>query len=381
MIVVLAKGGCVPDGLLAPKFQLWSRSLTASGRCSGITFPGKRAMLRNVVTSVSARWALAALLLVAVPHAAIDAAQAQSVWPPKFVRIIVPFGPGASPDIVGRVLADSLAARHPGTNFVVENKPGASGNIGTDAIAKSTPDGSTIGISLGGPLAINTLLFAKLPYNPATDIAPITLLTQLPSALAVPTSLGVNSVAELLAKAKADSQGGNKGLAYGSIGVGTLSQICMEAIAQKAGVSMVHIPYPSSPAATTALLRSDVQVACLPAIGVTPQLSTGAVKILAVTTAQRSPFLPDVPTLKESGVDVQSDAWNALVGPGGLPKDMVAAINAEVRKTLTEPAVIAKLNTQLITPSPSTPDELRKRMSDEKALWADVIKAAKIRIE
>ena len=137
----------------------------------------------------------------------------------------------------------------------------------------------------------------------------------------------------------------------------------------------------SSPAATTALIRSDVQVACLPAIGVTPQLSTGAVKILAVTTAQRSPFLPDVPTLKESGIDVQSDAWNALVGPGGLPKDVVAAINAEVRKTLTEPAVVDKLKAQLITPSPTTPDELKKRMNDEKALWADVIKAAKIRIE
>ncbi|WP_398480465.1 Bug family tripartite tricarboxylate transporter substrate binding protein [Tardiphaga sp.] len=330
-------------------------------------------MLRNATTTHLARMALAAALLFAVP----SAASAQSVWPPKFVRIIVPFGPGASPDIVGRVLADSLSARHPGTNFVVENKPGASGNIGTDAIAKAAPDGSTIGISLGGPLAINTLLFAKLPYNPDTDIAPITLLTQLPSALAVPTSLGVSSVAELLAKAKADS----KELAYGSIGVGTLSQICMEAIAQKAGVSMVHIPYPSSPAATTALIRSDVQVACLPAIGVTPQLSTGAVKILAVTTAQRSPFLPDVPTLKESGIDVQSDAWNALVGPGGLPKDVVAAINAEVRKTLTEPAVIEKLKAQLITPSPTTPEELKKRMNDEKALWADVIKAAKIRIE
>lgn len=330
-------------------------------------------MLRNATTSARMRGALAALLLLAVPNAA----SAQAVWPPKFVRIIVPFGPGASPDIVGRVLADSLAARHPGTNFVVENKPGASGNIGTDAIAKAAPDGATIGISLGGPLAINTLLFAKLPYNPDTDIAPITLLTQLPSALAVPSSLGVNSVAELLAKAKAD----NKGLAYGSIGVGTLSQICMEAIAQKAGVKMVHIPYPSSPAATTALIRGDVQVACLPAIGVTPQLATGAVKILAVTTAQRSPFLPDVPTLKESGVDVQSDAWNALVGPGGLPKDVVAAINAEVRKTLTEPAVIEKLKAQLITPSPTTPEELKKRMNDEKALWADVIKAAGIRIE
>ena len=330
-------------------------------------------MLRNATTFARAGMALAAALLLAMPNAAL----AQSVWPPKFVRIIVPFGPGSSPDIVGRVLADSLAARHPGTNFVVENKPGASGNIGTDAIAKAAPDGATIGISLGGPLAINTLLFAKLPYNPDTDIAPITLLTQLPSALAVPTSLGVNSVAELLAKAKAD----NKGLAYGSIGVGTLSQICMEAIAQKAGVKMVHIPYPSSPAATTALIRGDVQVACLPAIGVTPQLATGAVKILAVTTAQRSPFLPDVPTLRESGIDVQSDAWNALVGPGGLPKDVVAAINSEVRKTLTEPAVIEKLKAQLITPSPTTPEELKKRMSDEKALWADVIKAAGIRIE
>ena len=105
-------------------------------------------MLRNATTIRRARTALAVLLLLAVPHAALDAAMAQSVWPPKFVRIIVPFGPGASPDIVGRVLADSLAARHPGTNFVVENKPGASGNIGTDAIAKAVPDGSTIGISL-----------------------------------------------------------------------------------------------------------------------------------------------------------------------------------------------------------------------------------------
>jgi tripartite-type tricarboxylate transporter receptor subunit TctC len=338
-------------------------------------------MLRHVTTPAGLRSighaALAALLLALPAAAAAQTPTAAGAWPPKLVRIIVPFGAGSSPDIVGRVLADSLSARHPGSSFVVDNKPGASGNIGTDAIAKSAPDGATIGISLGGPLAINTLLFARLPYNPDTDIAPITLLTQLPSALAVPTSLGVNSVAELLAKAKAD----NRGLAYGSIGVGTLSQLCMEAIAQKAGVTMVHVPYPSSPAATTALIRGDVQAACLPAIGVTPQLATGAVKILAVTTAQRSPFLPDVPTLTESGIDVQSDAWNALVGPGGLPSDVVAKINAEVRQTLGEPAVVEKLKTQLITPSPTTPDELRKRMTDEKALWADVIKAAKIRIE
>jgi tripartite-type tricarboxylate transporter receptor subunit TctC len=327
-------------------------------------------MLRNM-----ARAMLGALIaLTGLP----DAVMAQEVnWPPKLVRLVVPFGAGSSPDIVTRVLADSLQARHPGSNFVVENKPGASGNIGTDAIAKAAPDGATIGISLGGPLAINTLLFARLPYNPDTDIAPITLLTQLPSVLAVPTSLGVANVAEFLAKAKSTTGG----LAYGSIGVGSLSQLCMEAIAQQAGAPMVHIPYPSSPAATTALIRGDVQVACLPAIGVTPQLASGTVKLLAVTTAQRSPFLPDVPTLKESGIDVQSDAWNALVGPGGLSKDVVAKINAEVTQSLAEPAVIERLKLQLITPAASSPEELRKRMADEKKLWADVISKAKIRVE
>ena len=326
-------------------------------------------MLRN-----NARRLMLALALLGLPNAA--SAQ-DAIWPPRMVRLIVPFGPGSSPDIVMRSLADSFQARHPGSNFVVENKPGASGNIGTDAIAKAAPDGGTIGISLGGPLAINTLLFAKLPYNPDNDIAPITMLTQLPSVLAVPTSLGVSSVAEFLAKAKSTPGG----LAYGSIGAGSLSQLCMEAIAQAAGAPLVHIPYPSSPAATTALIRGDIQVACLPAIGVTPQLSTGAIKLLAVTTAARSPFLPDVPTLKESGIDVQSDAWNGLVGPGGLSKEVVAKINAEVRQTLAEPGVIERLKLQLITPAPSSPDELRKRMADEKRLWADIIKAAKIRIE
>jgi tripartite-type tricarboxylate transporter receptor subunit TctC len=317
-----------------------------------------------------ARWLLLALLwLPAV-------AQAQD-WPPKTVRIVVPFAPGSTPDMVGRVLADSLQARHPGSSFVVENKPGASGNIGTDAVAKAAPDGATLGISLGGPLAINTLLFAKLPYNPDTDVAPITLLTQLPSVLAVPASLGVSTVAEFVAKLKSDS----KGLAYGSIGAGSLSQLCMEAIGQKAGATMVHIPYAGSPNAVTALIRGDVQAACLPAIAVTPQLASGAVKILAVSTPVRSPFLPEVPTLKESGIDVQSDAWNGLIAPGGTPPSIIATVNAEVRKTLGESAVIDKLKIQLIAPAPSSPEEMRRKMTDEKALWADVIRAANIRIE
>jgi len=303
-------------------------------------------------------------------------AQTPAAWPPKNVKIVVPFAAGSTPDIVGRLLADDLQSRHPGTTFLIDNKPGAGGNIGTDTVAKAPPDGSVIGISLGGPLAINTLLFSNLPYDPAKDIAPITMLTSLPSVLVVPTSLGVNTVAEFLAKVK-DSP--NK-INFASIGAGSLSHLTMEALAQRAGTKMVHVPYPGSPQAITAVIRGDVQAACLPAIAVTPQLSSGQVKILAVSTAQRSKFLPDVPTLKESGIDVESDAWNALIAPGGTPPALVAQINAEVRQTLEKPAIREKLALQLIEPTPTTPEQLRARINAEIKLWADVVKNGDIKI-
>jgi tripartite-type tricarboxylate transporter receptor subunit TctC len=329
------------------------------------------AMLRND-TNRTRRLLLALAALLWLP----TTVQAQN-WPPRTVRIVVPFAAGSTPDMVGRILADGLSTRHPGSAFIIENKPGASGNIGTDAVAKANPDGATIGISLGGPLAINTMLFAKLPYNPDTDIAPVSLLTQLPSVLVVPSSLGVTSVAEFVAKLKSDS----KGLTYGSIGVGSLSQLCMAAIAQKAGATMVHVPYAGSPDAVSALIRGDTQAACLPAISVTPQLPSGTLKILAVSTPVRSPFLPDVPTLKESGIDVQSDAWNALIAPHGTPPAIIATLNADVRQIMSDPAVIEKLKVQLIAPASSSPEELRKKINDEKALWADVIRDANLRIQ
>ncbi|WP_458761324.1 Bug family tripartite tricarboxylate transporter substrate binding protein [Afipia sp. TerB] len=300
------------------------------------------------------------------------------VWPKaKTIRIVVPFGPGSTPDMVGRILADDLQARHPGTSFVVENKPGAGGNIGTDTVAKAAPDGATIGISLGGPLAINTLLFSKLPYDPAKDIATITMLTSMPSVLVVPTSLNVNSLAEFVAAVKREPDR----IAFGSIGAGSLSHLTMEAIAHRAGAKLTHIPYASSPQAVMAVIRGDVQAACLPAIAVTPQLAGGKIKILAVSTAQRSRFLPETPTLKESGIDVESDAWNALIAPGGTPPAVIAEINKEVRTTLEKPAVRAKLEAQLIEPTPSSPDQLRARVNAEIALWANVIKAGNIRID
>lgn len=316
-------------------------------------------------------FALAAALVftTSVPAAAQD-------WPTKPVRLIVPYAPGSTPDIVGRILAENLQAKHPGINVIVENRTGAGGNTGTDAVAKAEPDGATIGISLGGPLAINTLLFAKLPYDPAKDIAPVSMLTTLPSVLVVPSSLGVNSVAEFVALVKRDPAT----VAFGSIGVGSLSHLTMEAIAQRAGAKLVHIPYGGSPQAVTAVIRGDVQAACLPAISVTPQLATGAVKILAVSTAKRSPHLPDVPTLKESGIDVESDAWNALIAPAGTPRPVIDRINAEVREILGKPEVRAKLKLQLIDAAPSSPEELRARIDAETKLWADVIKAADVKI-
>jgi tripartite-type tricarboxylate transporter receptor subunit TctC len=296
-------------------------------------------------------------------------------WPARSVRIIVPFAAGATPDVVARLIADQLAQKT-GQTFIVENKPGASGNTGTDAVAKAQPDGSTIGVSIGGPLAINTLLFAKLPYDPRRDLALITMLVTQPSALAVNSSLGVNTVADLVALIKHNPGQYN----FGSIGTGSLSQLAMEAIALKSGTRLVHVPYPSSPQAVSALMRNEVQMVCLPAISVVPQLGGGAVKLLAISTAARSALLPGVPTLKEAGIDVEADAWMGLVAPAGLAADSVARIGRLVGEAITAPAIRGKLSAQLMEPIPDTPTEFRARIEADIARWAPVIAAAKIKI-
>jgi len=187
-----------------------------------------------------ARQAIAVLLLIL----AVTATAAAQDWPAKTVRIVVPFGPGSTPDIVARLVADGLQQKYPASAFVVENKPGASGNIGTDIVAKSATDGSTLGVSIGGPLAINTLLFSRLPYDPRKDIAPVTQLVTQPSVLAVNPDLGVNSVAELVALLKKSPGKYN----FASIGNGSLSHLAMEAIAMKAGAELTHVPYTRLPA-------------------------------------------------------------------------------------------------------------------------------------
>jgi len=312
--------------------------------------------------------ALVGVLVVTAPAHGQD-------WPTRTVKVIVPFGAGSTPDAVARLVADKLQQKlgHP---FVIENKPGASGNTGTDAIAKAEPDGYTIGLSIGGPLAVNTLLFAKLPYDPAKDLALITMLTTQPSALAVPASLGVDNVAALVELIRREPGKYN----FGSIGNGSLSHLAMEAIAQKSGTKLVHIPYGSSPQAMTAVIRGDVQMAVMPAVSVTPHVASGAVKMLAVTTAKRSPLLPDVPTLKEAGIDVEADAWNGLVAPAGAPPAVLAKIGREVVEALNAPDVREKLNAQIMEPVGNTPAEFRAWIERDLARWGAVIQAAGIKI-
>lgn len=312
--------------------------------------------------------ALLALVAGALPATAQD-------WPAKSVRIVVPFAAGATPDIIMRLIGERLQAKTR-QSFVVDNRPGASGNLGTDAVAKAEADGATIGISIGGPLAINTLLFSKLPYDPGKDLAPVTQLITQPSALAVNPSLDVNTVAELVALLKREPGRHN----FGSIGNGSLSHLAMEAVALKSGTQMVHVPYPGSPQAITAVLRGDVQMACLPAIAVTPHIGSGKVRNLAVSTARRSILLPDVPTLKEAGIDVEADAWMGLIAPAKTPEGVIAKMHREVVAAITAPEARAKLALQLMEPVGNSPAEFRAVIDREIARWSPVIKAINLKI-
>jgi tripartite-type tricarboxylate transporter receptor subunit TctC len=296
-------------------------------------------------------------------------------WPSKSVRIIVPFGPGSTPDVVARLVAERLQQKF-GQPFVIEDRPGASGNIGTDAVAKAEPDGYTIGVSIGGPLAVNPLLFSAMPYNPGKDLALITMLATQPSALAVNANINADSVPALVDLLKK-----NPGqYTFGSIGNGSLSHLAMEAIALKSGTQMVHVPYSSSPQAVTALIRGDVQIACLPAISVTPQVASGKLKILAISTPERSPLLPGIPTLKEAGIDVEADAWMGLIAPAATPESIITTLQRATTEIVTSPEIREKLAAQIMEPIPTTPEQFRARIASDIARWAPVIKAAHIAI-
>jgi tripartite-type tricarboxylate transporter receptor subunit TctC len=312
----------------------------------------------------------AAIVLWCTPLAAQD-------WPARTVTIIVPFIAGSTPDSLTRIVAESLQ-QGLGQPFVVENRAGAGGNTGTAAAAKAAPDGHTLGVSIVGPLVINHLLFAKMPYDTGKDIAPITILASQPSVLALAPNVAADSVESLIAAIKREPDK----FTYGSIGRGSLSHLAMASLAIKAGVSLVHLPFQGSPAAVTALLRGDVQMAVLPAASVAPQAGPGRLKLLAVTSPQRSALLPGLPTLREAGIaGVEADAWVGLIAPAGTSEAILARIHKEVAAVLAEPAVVDKLKAQFMVPIASSPEAFRATLKEEHDRWAPIIAAAGMKPE
>lgn len=299
------------------------------------------------------------------------AAQAQD-WPTGNVRIVVPFGAGSTPDTIGRLLAERLKEQT-GKTFLIENKAGAGGNIGTDAVAKAAPDGSLIGISILGPLAMNKIMMKSMPYNPDTDLAYISLLADQPSVLAVSNAMGVSTVKELIEKLKKDPGKYN----YASIGRGSLSHLSMELIAARSGTKVTHLPQKSSPEAALATIRNDVQMTVLPAISVLPLAKEGKLKILAVTSARRSSAMPDVPTFAEAGVaGVVATAWTGLVAPAKTPPAMLAQMNAQVVKALQHPSLKAAFDKMMMESLPTTSEQMKAHVQGEFAKWSAIARGA-----
>jgi tripartite-type tricarboxylate transporter receptor subunit TctC len=213
-----------------------------------------------------------------------------------------------------------------------------------------------------------------MPYDPAKDITPVTQLITMASVVAVNASVGVNSIAELVAVLRKEPGKYN----FGSIGNGSLSHLAMEAIGIKANAKMVHIPYASSPAAMMALVSGDVHIVALPAVAVKPQADAGTVKMLAVTLPRRSPFLPDIPALKEAGIDVEADTWIGLIAPRDMPKALVEAINKEVVAAIKSQTASNALATQFMEPVGNSPEQFRAVIAGELARWEPIIKAANV---
>lgn len=314
--------------------------------------------------------ALLATLLAVAPAAA------QS-WPERSVTILVPFAAGSTPDLIARVLGEGLQGKL-GKTFLIENRPGASGNIATAAVARATPDGHTLGVSIVGPLVINPLIMASVPYDPARDIAPISVVASQPSVLAVNPSFATTSVQGVVETLRKDPGKYN----YGSIGKGSLSHLAMEALLARSGTRAVHVVFPGSPAAVTALIRGDVQMSILPAGAVVPQGRDGKVRMLAVTSPKRSSLLPDLPTMAESGIaNVEADAWVGLIAPAATPKPVLEKILAETRSVLATSQAEKRLLPAFMVPVGSTTAEFQAVLKAERARWEPIIKAGGIKVD
>ncbi|SNS98944.1 Tripartite-type tricarboxylate transporter, receptor component TctC [Noviherbaspirillum humi] len=291
-------------------------------------------------------------------------------WPQRPLRLIVPFAPGSTPDLTARIIGERLA-RQLGQPVVLDNKPGAGGNIGTDAVAKATADGYTFGLTISGPLAANTLLYRRLPYDPARDLLPVSIAASQPSVLVTGPGMDAAEMADLLARLRAHPGRYN----YASLGTGSISHLAMEALAARSGTEVVHVPYAGSPQAVSSLMMGDTQLAVLPVAAVMAQVRAGKLKALAVATARRSPLLPELPTLAEAGLEnVHADAWTGFILPAKTPPAIAARLQSEIAQALQSPEVRQKLQAQWMEPVGSTPEVFKAILQADLARWQAIIR-------
>ncbi len=297
-------------------------------------------------------------------------------YPHRAVKVIVSAPPGGGVDIVARVVAARLANLW-GQPFVVENRPGAGGNLGAEAVAQAEPDGYTLLAAQPAPLTTNVVLYKKLNFDPAA-FEPLAIMTSIPNTLAVRADFPANSVAELIAYAKANPGKVN----FGSQGVGTTPHLTGELFARRTGTTLTHVPYRGTAQAVNDLVAGHLDLLFFQIDAVREQYQAGKGKLLAVTTDERIAAVPEVPTMNEAGVkDFRSDTWNALAAPPKTPAAIVGKLNRAIDGVLHRPETAAQLRAMSMTPVGGTPDAIKAFIQEETERWGEVIRAAGIRID
>jgi len=314
----------------------------------------------------------------ALSLACLAGASAAADWPARPLKLVVPFAAGGQPDVVARGLAEPLA-RALGQPVIVENRPGAGGNIAAEAVARAAPDGYTLLVGTNGPLAVSPALYRNLPYQPQRDFAAVTLVGISPNLIAVNPSLRVATLGELVERARREPGRLN----FASVGKGSISQLSMELFNSVAGIRTVHIPYNGGAPAVTALIAGDVQLLSLNPTALIPQVAAGKAKVLAQTSARRSPLIPDVPTVAESGYPgFEAQVWIAIMAPAKTPSAVVQRLHAELARIIRDPALKLVLwDRQWIDPVGATPEETFAVIRREGEKWAAIVKSAGLEVE
>jgi tripartite-type tricarboxylate transporter receptor subunit TctC len=316
-------------------------------------------------------------LLVGCLWPALPAPASAQGYPSKPIKLIVPFPAGGPADLFARVLGNGMSAEL-GQQVIIENRAGVGGLTGVDAVAKSAPDGYTVGLNSAAALSAIPFMVSKMPFDWQTDLSLLTLVVRVPEVIVVHPSLSVRTLQELVDYARANP----KKISFGSAGTGTFTQLAVELLKIDAKIDLLHVPYRGAAPAVNDLLGGHVQMATLDTPVLLPHIRSGAVKALAVTSATRSPALPDVPTTGEAGFKkVISDNWYGLVAPAGVPADVLDKLHKAATTALKSAEVKKQLESQDAAPSPMSPGEYAAFIKAEQAKWGPVVTATGTKLE